>query len=344
MQQRRVHVTGILVLAVVGVLLTSAPAAGQAGAASNAAPGKSVPRTPWGAPDLQGVWSGATVTPLERPVGAKEFLSDADVQRIEREAVQRATDEARGDNATQDVAGAYNDFWWDRGTRVVANRRTSLIVDPSDGRIPPLTAEMAKHVASPAARRVQETRRGTHPAASYTDTDLWDRCLTRGLPITPGPYNNNYQIFQTPPHVAILHEMVHDVRIVPLDNRPHLAPAVRQWNGDARGRWDGDTLVVESTNFSPKQEYTFGPRTSSGGMRLIERFTRLDKDTLMYEFTVEDPKTFSRPFSAEFPMRKGEAVYEYACHEGNYGMVGILGGSREIERKAAEDARKGSRQ
>jgi hypothetical protein len=338
MRQTGLHMAGVVAFFVVAGLIAPTPAAGQTEA------GPTVPRTSWGAPDLQGVWSGATVTPLERPVDTKEFLTEAEVLQIERDAVERATDEARGDTQAQDVRGAYNDFWWDRGTRVAANRRTSLIMDPPDGRIPTFTPEMAKYAESDEARIRQETRRGSYPAASYTDTDLWDRCLTRSLPIVPGPYNNNYQIFQTATHVVILHEMIHDARIIPLDTRPHVSPNIALWAGDARGRWEGDTLVVESTNFSSKQEYPFGSRTSSGGMRLIEKFSRLDEGTLMYEFTVADPTTYSRPFTAEFPMYTGEGkLYEYACHEGNYGIVGILAGSRQTERAAAATDDTGSR-
>ena len=184
-----------------------------------AAQGRPTRVTPWGAPDLQGTWSFATVTPLERPDGVtKEFLDPGEIKEVERKAVAAATDEARGQDAARDVAGAYNDFWWDRGTRV-AGRRTSLIVDPSNGKMPPLTAAARKFAESAEAKTIRETQRGNLPAAGPENTDLWDRCLTRGLPIVPGPYNNNIQILQTPTHVVILHEMIHDARIVPLDSR-----------------------------------------------------------------------------------------------------------------------------
>jgi len=222
---------------------------------------------------LQGVWSFATVTPLERPQGiTSEFLTPEEIQKIERQAIIAATDEARGADAARDVAGAYNDFWWDRGTRV-AGRRSSLIVEPRTGRLPPLTPDAQKWADSEQARARQETRNGNLPASGYEDTDLWDRCLTRSLPIVPGPYNNNIEIVQTPTHVAINHEMIHDVRIVPLDGRAHQHTNVASWFGSIRGKWEGDTLVVETKNFRELQELPFAPRMTAAGMTLTERFT-----------------------------------------------------------------------
>ena len=347
MRSPRFTIAGLTAMAIVGVSLASVSLAGQAGPgpARRAGPAAtSAPRTAWGAPDLQGTWSTATVTPLERPAGAGEFLTDAEIAEIERRAVAAATDEARGADQASDVAGAYNDFWWDRGTRVVGNRRTSLIFDPRDGKIPALTPAARKYADSPEARRVQETRRGNFPAASWEDTDLWDRCLTRGLPMLSGPYNNNFQIFQTSDYLVVLHEMIHDARIIPIGKRADVAPAVPQWFGTATARWEGDTLVVDTKDFSPKQELPFEPRMSAGGLHLTERFTRLNDGTLNYEFTVDHPAIYSRPWTAAIPMRKSEgAVYEYACHEGNYGIVGILKGSRATEKAAADAARKGSR-
>ena len=310
----------------VAVMLAGSALAGQS---------RSAPKTPWGTPDLHGVWSFATVTPLERPAGvSSEFLTPAEIEKLERSAVIAATDEARGTDAARDVAGAYNDFWWDRGTRV-AGRRSSLIVEPKDGRMPPLTAEARKWAESEQARIKQETRGGILPASSYEDTDLWDRCLTRSLPIVPGPYNNNIEIIQTPTHVVIHHEMIHDVRIVPIDKRPHLPPGVDSWFGSIRGRWEGETLVVESRNFRELQELPFAPRMSSAGMTLVERFSRLPNGNLNYQFTVTHPKVFTQPWTAVMEMAPGEAVFEYACHEGNHAMEGILKGSRLIEKTAA---------
>jgi hypothetical protein len=297
-----------------------------------------VPRTPWGTPDLHGVWSFATVTPLERPEGVtSEFLSAEEIQRIERQAVIAATDEARGADAARDVAGAYNDFWWDRGTRV-AGRRSSLIVEPKNGRMPPLTAEAQQWADSAQARIRQETRNGNRPASGYEDTDLWDRCLTRSLPIVPGPYNNNIEIIQTKTHVAINHEMIHDVRIIPLDGRAHQHANIATWFGSIRGRWEGDSLVVETKNFRDLQELPFAPRMTAAGMTLIERFTRLPNGNLSYQFTVHHPAVYTQPWTAVLEMTPGEAVFEYACHEGNHAMEGILKGSRLLEKTGSTTA------
>ena len=342
MRQISSSMRGVLATSVAAAILAAMPAAAQTKAVAPAA--KSAPRTAWGTPDLQGVWSGATVTPLERPAGQPEFLTPEVVASIEKAAYTRATDEARGETQAADVAGAYNDFWWDRGTTVGAKRRSSLIFDPADGKLPPFAPEMAKYAASEPAKRRQATRRGEFSAASWEDTDLWDRCLTRSLPIVPGPYNNNYQVIQTPTHVVILHEMIHDARIIPISNTPHVGSDVRLWAGDPRAHWEGDSLVIESTNFMALQEYPFEPRTSVEKMRLVEKLTRSNEGTLLYEFTVDDPSTYARPWKAELAMPKGDGqIFEYACHEGNYGMIGILAGSRETERKATEAARKGSR-
>ena len=299
-----------------------------------------VPRTPWGTPDLQGVWSFATVTPLERPQGVtSEFLTAEEIQKIERQAIAAATDEARGADAARDVAGAYNDFWWDRGTRV-AGRRSSLIVEPKNGRLPPLTREAQQWADSEQARVRQETRNGNLPASGYEDTDLWDRCLTRSLPIVPGPYNNNIEIFQTKTHVAINHEMIHDVRIVPLDGRTHQPASVASWFGSMRGRWEGDTLVVETKNFRELQELPFAPRMTAAGMTLTERFTRLPNGNLSYQFTVNHPAIYTQPWTAVVEMTPGDAVFEYACHEGNHAMEGILKGSRLLEKTGSTTARR----
>ena len=299
---------------------------------------RAVPRTPWGTADLQGVWSFATVTPLERPQGvAGEFLTAAEIKDIEQRATIAATDEARGQDAARDVAGAYNDFWWDRGTRV-AGRRSALIIEPKNGRMPALTPDAQKWADSEHARIRQETRGGNRPASSYEDTDLWDRCLTRSLPIVPGPYNNNIEIVQTPTHVAINQEMVHDVRIVPLDGRSHQPENVTSWFGSIRGRWEGDTLVVESRNFRDLQELPFAPRMSAAGMTLVERFSRLPNGNLNYQFTVNHPTVYTQPWTAVLEMTPGEAVFEYACHEGNHAMEGILKGSRLIEKTGATTA------
>jgi hypothetical protein len=320
------RVAGLATIGILGLAFATATLTGQS----------AKPRTPWGTSDLQGTWSFATVTPLERPADVtKAFLTPAEIAEIERKAVIAATDEARGADAARDVAGAYNDFWWDRGTRVTG-RRTSLIVDPEDGRMPPLTPEARRWADSAEAKMIQETRRGNFPASSYEDTDLWDRCLTRGVPIVPGPYNNNIQIIQTPTHVVINHEMVHDARIVPLDKRPHLPSNVATWFGSTRGYWEGETLVVETRSLSEKQELPFEPRMPASGMTLTERFSRAADNMLQYEFTVNDPKIYTKPWTAVLQMARTDGeIFEYACHEGNHAMEGILKGSRLIEKNAA---------
>jgi hypothetical protein len=287
-----------------------------------------VPRTPWGDPDLQGVWNNSTTTPLERPksMAGKEFLTEEEAQALDEAAAGRG--DRRSDNPAADVDGAYNDFWWDRG-KTVATRRTSLVIDPPDGRVPPLTPEGQQRAAA-----VTAALRGV--ARGPEDRNLAERCVTRGAPKLPGGYNNNFQIFQTPDHVAIVQEMVHETRIIPLDGRPHLSPRIRQWMGDSRARWEGDTLVVETTNYHDLVAFnSFNCcRGASRHLRIVERYTRIDEDTIDFRFTVEDPSTYTRSFAVAVPMlRMDEPMYEYACHEGNYGMTGILSGARAQERE-----------
>ena len=287
------------------------------------------PRTSWGAPDLQGVWDFRTATPLERP----EELADIDVLTDEQAAEvierleQRWTSLAEG---SESDPGAYNQFWFDYGTSVTDDRRTSLIVDPPDGRIPALTAD------GEARAQARQDRRRDHPADSWEDRGIAERCIlgfNAGPPMESSAYNNIMQVFQTPDHVVILNEMVNDSRIVPLDGRPHLPGHVEQWRGDSRGRWEGETLVIETTNFTAKTSV----RGSGPGLNLVERLTRVDDGTLLYEYTVDDPATFERPWSVAMPMKmSADPMFEYACHEGNYGMEGILAGARADEREAAE--------
>ena len=302
-----------------------------------------VPRTPWGAPDLQGVWDFRTLTPMERP----DELADTQVLTAEEaaqfEQARLAEIAARDDEVPADIVGNYNQFWFDRGTTVVETNRTSLVVDPSDGRIPPLTpAAQEKQAAIAEARRGVGGHQPT-PGGWLDDlgtNGLQVRCIlgfNSGPPMTPGGYNNNVQLIQTPEQVVILNEMNHNARIVPLDGRPHLGPDLRQWVGDSRGRWDGDTLVVETTNFL--RETSFMRGASSPDLHLVERFARVDADTLLYEVTVEDPATWTRPWTYAVPMtRNSEPIYEYACYEGNYAMEVILAGARAKER-AAEEAK-----
>jgi hypothetical protein len=312
------------------------PAAAQKSKSGVVAKKAAMPRTPWGHPSLEGVWDFRTVTPLERPVelAGKATLTAEEAEAFEKKTVFNA--DGRRDTAarrtvngtaeTEDVALAYNDFWWDRGTKVIGTRRTSLIVDPADGRLPPLTEEGKKRLAAEDAVRER-------PAEGPEDRSVGERCMlgfNSGPPMSPGAYNMNVQLFQTPDSVAILNEMVHNVRVVPLDGRPH--GTVPQWTGDSRGRWEGDTLVVETKNFYQ----TTSLRGSSPNLRLTERFRRVDADTLVYEYTVNDPTTWTKPWTVELPMVKSDGpIYEYACHEGNYGMTGILSGARAIEKKAS---------
>ena len=263
------------------------------------------PRTPDGHPDLQGLWSYATLTPLERPAefAGKEFLSEQEAADYEKRTLSENNRDRRDGSAEADVTRAYNDFWWDRGTKVVVTRRTSLVVDPPDGKIPPLTPEAQKRAAARAeARRL-------HPADGPEDRPL-ARALHSfgggGAPMLPTAYNNNAQFFQTRDYVVIVNEMVHDARIIPLDGRPPLPSNVRQWLGDSRGRWEGDTLVVETTNFTDETNF----RGSGENLRLTERFTRVSQDTLLYQFTVDDPTSFTKPWKVELPLWKNpELMY-----------------------------------
>jgi hypothetical protein len=291
------------------------------------------PRTPYGDPDLQGLWTNATGTPFERPgeLSGKQVLTEEEAAEYEQRALEtRDADRRDATGTAADVDLAYNQFWYDRGTKVIPTRRTSLVVDPPDGRVPRLTQEaQARADARLAARR-------RSPADGPEDRSLAERCIlwpTAGPPMIPSGYNNNYQILQTPDYVVILIEMIHDVRIIPLHGRPHAPQSVRQWMGDSRGRWEGDTLVVDTTNFTSKTNF----RGSGENLHLIERFTRVDPDTLNYEFTVEDPASFTRSWTAAIPMVTTEGpIFEYACHEGNYGMANLLSGARAEEKKNKE--------
>ena len=324
--------------AAIAVLAVIALSAGAAGAQTL--------RTPWGAPDLQGIWDFRTITPLERPeeLGDKAFLTAEEAAQAEQETIQRNIElweaEARRTEAGGNVGG-YNNFWMDRGTRPIETRRTSLIVYPPNGRFPELSEVGA---ARAEARR---TYLEEHPADSYTDRNTSDRCIVgfnAGPPITPLAYNQNMQLFQTPDLVVIYTEMVHTPRMVPLDGLPALDPGIRLWSGDSRGRWEGNTLVIETANFSAKRGWIplgsgASGVTSTENMTLVERITRVDEGTLEYTFTVTDPETWSSDWTASMPMKRTDSpLFEYACHEGNYSMPGILGGHRADERKAAEAA------
>ncbi len=317
------------------ILLVLGPLAGlQPGLASGQT--WRVPRTPWNHPDLQGVWSTATITPLERPIdlAGKEFFTEEEAADFERRTLERTNRDRRDGGAEVDVGRAYNDFWWDSGTRVVPTRRTALIIDPSDGRVPSLTPQAQQRQSA-----LAEARKARGPADNPEDRNLWERCITRGLPtvMLPQVYNGHYQIFQTRDHVVILAEMIHDARIIPLNGRPHPPASLRFWMGDSVGRWEGDSLVVETTNFSEKTNY----RGSAENLRLVERFRRTAPDILMYQVTVDDPTVFTRPWTIELPTRRSEGeIYEYACHEANYGLEGILRGHRAQEKKTSDASAK----
>ena len=310
------------------------------------------PRLPGGQPDLQGVWDFRTLTPLQRPEGQadKLVLTAEEVAEIESRAAARTAEaNAPSEVRTEPLPvggniGSYNSYWVDQGAAVVDDQRTSLIVDPPNGRLPALQPGIEMDVLSgsedlPGTRPVRVRAAGIG-ADSYEDRGLAERCLlgfNSGPPIVPVGYNQNIQIFQTPDHVVILHEMVHDARIVPLqvDGRDPLPDTVRQWMGASRGRWDGDTLVVETTNFTDKTA-SFNPSISTAAgsgatLHLTERFRRVADDTLLYEYTVDDSTTFTRPFTAALPMKRGEAMFEFACHEGNYGLFNLLSGARAAE-------------
>ncbi len=317
-------------------LMLAAALAGQTPGAAPKPKAKSsaVPRTPDGHPDLQGVWTNATITPMERPaaMAGKATLTDAEAVALEKNAenelakVDGASEHpllaAAGSNGT----GGYNVLFIDRGSefaRVDGVKRTSLIVDPPDGKVPPITPEARQRMSR------------TVPIGRYDsvkDRPLAERCLlgfgsTSGPPMLPVLYNNNYQIVQTPDNVMILVEMVHDARIVRINGK-HPGPEVRQWLGDSIGHWEGDTLVVDTTNFTSQTRF----RGASENLHVIERFTRTDANTILYRVTVDDPTTFSKIWTMEYPFAATEGpIYEYACHEGNYALTDILGGARKAD-------------
>jgi hypothetical protein len=315
----------VLGVAVVSLTLAAAQSAPPAAKANT------VPRAADGHPDLQGVWNFSSLTPLERPAefASKPTMSLAEAAQFEKNVTDRNNADRRDGGANADLARAYNDGWYDRGTHVaIVNgvARTSLIVDPADGRIPALTADAQRR----ATERAQQRR--DHASDGPEDRSLAERCLgfNAGPPMLPGPYNNYMQFFQFKDHVIIFNEMIHDARVVPLDGRSHLPQSVRRYLGDSVGRWEGNTLVVDTTNFTDKTNF----RGASDRMHLVEKFSRPDADTLLYEFTVDDPASFTKSWSGAVPMKHtDEQLYEYACHEGNEAMVGILGGARYEDRQ-----------
>ena len=339
---------GVALILLAFALASTAPAAAQ----SEFQP----PRLADGKPDLQGVWDFRTLTPLQRPEDRADQaqLSPEEAAEIEAAAVQRAIEADRPSEIRTEPlpvggnVGGYNNFWFDRGAGVVDDHRTSLIVDPPNGRVPEAQPDAKQQETTnddtSAPDRPVRFRVGGIGTHGPEDRGLAERCLlgfNTGPPIVPGGYNQNMQLFQTPDHVVILNEMVHDARIVPLDGRDPLPEGMRQWMGSSRGHWEGDTLVVETTNFTGLTA-SFAPSVRSAvgtgaTLHLTERFSRIAEDALLYEFTVVDPTSFTRPFTAAIPMKAGAApLFEYACHEGNYGMLNLLSGARAEEREAFE--------
>ena len=300
------------------------------------------PRTLWGHPDLQGIWTNETITPFERSseLQDKPFLSEEEASELEQ---QTARQNAAADGTSPPGSvGGYNRFWYDSGTEVLPTRQSSLVVDPPDGRVPVRPEAEAK--------RDDNRARSTD---SYEYMSLWDRCITRGVPgsMFPTAYNNAYQILQTPEYVVILYEMIHDARVIPLDGRPHVDPKIRLWMGDSRGRWEDNTLVVETTNFTDKgrvESRGVSRRImglpQSEDLHVVERFTLVNADTIGYEVTIEDPEVYTRPWKVAMPLSRDQdyQMYEYACHEGNTAIELILGGSR-AEEKAARQAEEKTR-
>ena len=304
-----------------------APGAGTQKAVTPAAKLWAPAKTADGQPDIQGIWTNPTITPFERPValGNKATLTEEEAKEMERKAAENRVDRAPkpGD------PGSYNQAWTDAGTKVVSTRATSLVVEPANGRVPVK--------ASAEARRDYDA---AHITDSYEHMSLWDRCITRGVPggMFPAGYNNAYQILQTPGYVTILYEMIHETRVIPTDNSPHLPPNIRLWNGDSRGHWEGNTLVVDITNYNGKGWIATSAATQrikgihqSEKLHVVERFTRVDAATLMYEVTIDDPENYERPWKVSIPLSRDPEykIYEYACQEGNMAVENVLRGGRK---------------
>ncbi len=314
----------------VSAALTALPVALVAAGLTSVAAAGEIPTTSWGAPDLRGTWDFRSITPFERPAefGDKEFLTAAEVAEWE-ERTRKARAERRNRDPVQgqgDVDVGYNAFWLDRGEKMTGTLRTSLVVDPPDGRVPAQT-ELAKR------RSAERYARWGGVPSGPEDRNPLERCImgfNSGPPMNPGAYNNFVEIFQTPDHVAILNEMINDHRIIPLDGRSHVPDSVRLWKGDSRGRWEGGALVVTTRNFTEHTNF----RGSGPGMLLTERFTRTSEGVLLYEYTVDDPESFERPWSVAVEMKKtSDPLLEYACHEGNRSMFLMLSGARAQERE-----------
>lgn len=283
------------------------------------------PRTPDGQPNLQGVWEMSTLTPLERPAefSGKAFLTEQEAAAYQKRTLEQLNSDRRDGGNEADLRRNYNEVWRDRGAELKPNLRTSLIVDPPDGRIPPFTLEGRK-------RRDAQMAASRNPSGPE-DLALRIRCISRGLPMVPTPNNNFFQIVQSRGFVAILQEMMYEARLIPLDTRPHVSPKVRGYMGDSRAHWEGGTLVIDTTNFIGKDDFL----GADENLHLIERLTLTGPDSILYQFTVDDPTAFTRPWSGEIPMtRTTEGIFPYECHEGNYALIDILSGERAQEREA----------
>jgi hypothetical protein len=336
--------TGVLAIAIAAaapaIIIGQAPAP-AAKKASPANQKSSVPHTPWGDPDLQGVWNDATSTPLQRPtnVGQKDVISDAnEAEGFEEQLASDLNRDRRDGGAEVDVNRAYNEHWMDaRRLKITSDRRTSLIVDPPDGRIPPLVPLSPERQKVRADQAASAARFNAGLPLYAQDFSLPVRCIIRtdSPPYLPTIYNNDFQIFQSPGYVTIVPEMIHSARIIPLDGRPHVGKNLKQWLGDTRGHFEGETLVIETTNFRTDPGVVY-QGANPDTYKITERFTRVDAETINYEFTVEDPRTWTKPWTARIPWTKidpKEQQYEYACHEDNYDIVHLLSGARAREKK-----------
>jgi hypothetical protein len=303
------------------------------------------PKTPWGDPDLQGMWPGNMGVPLQRPesLGTRTTLTEAEFAQREAQAKRQAQADSESTAASDSVSIGPPSYWVERGT---PTRQTSLIVDPPDGRLPALTVqEQTLRKEARGGKGFPGEWRGE--AASYDDLNIYYRCITRGVlgSIIPVVYNNGNEILQAPGVVILRNEMIHESRVIPLDGRPHLSSEIRQYMGDSRGHWEGNTLVIETTNFTDRDAigsngagYPGDPGHHSADLKLIERLTRVDADTLNYQATIDDPQTWTRPWTILIPLKRNDRyqLLEYACHEGNVALGDILSGARAEERKEAK--------
>lgn len=329
------------------VLLAAGTLSLAADAETTVEPSRPIPRLADGHPDFAGIWTNKSVTPLQRPaeLGDKAFFTAEDAEAFRQASLTRRDRDNRT-NDVNDVLNAYNDFWWDSGTEILPNMRTSIIVEPANGRIPPLTktreAALAAVQAATAERCQQPgcaINNGGVMAPAYAPEalDLMTRCISFGttVPMLATAYNNNYQFVQSGGTLAINTEMVHQVRRIPTDNSAHLPAQIRQWFGDPRGHWEGDTLVVESTNFIGR--FYGNMQAADENLRVLERFTLTSPDVLLYQFTVEDPTVWQQPWSGEIPLTRSDGLlYEYACHEGNRGIQNILRAARQDMKNKSE--------